>query len=166
MVVRHDWNKYFEDFLESPSDSVRGFFEGYDKDVPVKTLEKRTQGWVKRKREHKNNKAVVAVVETTMQPVVVKSTQEVLKVNEEMVAAKNAIVALITNSFTSKDAKPFDRKDVHAAKIAWEILKVELEEPTSITRGKNENLNVNANMDINWQETKTYEAVHQTDAST
>lgn len=120
---RHNWIKYKEDYFNSDIDDVTHFFSAYDASISRNTFRPRTIGWRDEKLEHRqrlSRKAIDKIVEN----------QDVTELTLQLLKAKNNIIKKVASLCEEEE---FEKGDLRDVKLAWEILKTELGEPSKIS---------------------------------
>lgn len=123
---KHDWIKWKIEYLQSDSIEIKGFFRdvlGVEESFFNANFDAKTSGWRDEKEQLLNEK-----VEEAKEAIKDEYEVDVRQLNELKQKAINNIVKILNNEPNMRDTK-----------LAWEIVKVELNEPTSVSENRNKN---------------------------
>lgn len=118
--VKHNWEKYKQDYFDSPHDEIKKFFGSFKEDVPERSYHKKTQGWKSEKLAYKRKQSEAARKKLEQDPDVTSYKIQIKK-------AANNVVKRVANMLQKDDLS------IVQIKAGWEILKTELGEVTKIS---------------------------------
>lgn len=143
-TAKYDWQEIKRAYLQSDMIEVEGFLKGYLGLDPKKTvasgLTKNIVGWRKEKEALKVKQTEIAKAELENDPSVKISTKELLETKKRILN----IVSKGLKEFEGviefdQNATPIINKNAQGLKIFLEMIKVELNEPTSYVKNDNNN---------------------------